>query len=273
MGWHNMTWTIDYSPAKPEEGPGALALYHPEPDASRADWVVEGCYGPLHTLHRIVPEVFEHYVCIRHHGWRWPKGSQSREFSALTLEEQAERMVPARWSEVAEEFGHDAHEAMSWGSIAPPVDYKNPKPGEVAPPLEGEGPLVVFDSVFEVLLSHIGSDQECICAIWEGFGNRELDAIVRAGATRIEGMAQQGHYLMSASLSTIREQWRSVLVNERESCGLVPQAVWPTTKEWFFAVPFEMHASFLGGTAAMTSELQAYEQIDAYPVRGGVRLL
>lgn len=268
-----MTWTIGYSPAKPEEGPGALAPYHPEPDASRADWVVEGCYGPLFTLHRIVPEVFQRYVCIRHHGWRWPEDCLSKQFQALGPDKQAQRMIPARWSEVAEEFGHDACEAMTWGSIAPPVDYMNPKPGDVAPPLEGEVPLAVFDSVFDVLLSHSGSDQECICAIWEGFGNRELDAIVRAGAARIEGMGQQGHHLMRASLGTIREQWRSVLINERASCGLVPQAVWPTTAEWLFAVPFEMHASFLGGTAAMASKLQGYEQIDAYPVRGGEGLL
>lgn len=271
-----MTWTIGYSPAKPEEGPGALAPYHPEPDASRADWVVEGCYGPLFTLHRIVPEVFERYVCIRHHGWRWPKECRTKEFLALSPEEQALRMVPARWSEVAEEFGHDPCEAMNWRSIAPPFDYdyKNPKqPGEVAPPLEGEVPLAVFDRVFDVLLSYSGRDQECICAIWEGFNNPELHAIVRGGAARIEGMGQQGHYLMSAPLGTIREQWRSVLINERESCGLVPQAVWPTTEEWLFAVPFEMHASFLGGTAAITSKLQGYEQIDVYPVHGGEVLL
>ncbi len=48
-----MTFTIGYCPAKPEKGPGALEPYDPEPDTSRADWVVDGCYGPLWTLHRI----------------------------------------------------------------------------------------------------------------------------------------------------------------------------------------------------------------------------
>lgn len=268
-----MTFTIGYRSPEPETGKGPLEPYEPEPDASRADWVVEGCYGPLWTLHRIVPECFEQYICIRHPGWRWPNASQREEFLTADPEAQFQRMTPARWSEVAREFGHDPAKSMSWSSFAPDFDYANPKPGDLAPPLEGELPLVVLDTVFDALLSHSGADQECVCAIWEGFGNHEVRAIAEAGAARIEGMAQQGHYLMRASLSTVLEQWRSVLINKPESCGLTPQAVWPATAAWFFAVPFEMHASFLGGTTGITSKLLCNPLIDAYTVPGDVSLL
>ncbi|MBN7796245.1 hypothetical protein [Parahaliea mediterranea] len=75
-----MTFTVGYRAAEPEKGRGALEAYTPEPDTSRAHWVTEACSGPLWTLHRIVPKVFEQYLCIRHHGWRWPEDCQREEF-------------------------------------------------------------------------------------------------------------------------------------------------------------------------------------------------
>ncbi|MEM1191019.1 MAG: hypothetical protein AAGI72_20980 [Pseudomonadota bacterium] len=244
--------------------PPRLAPYKPELDTTRADWVVNACSGPLWTLHRTVPAGYERYLCIQHHGFRWSDDCLDPETTALDLDAQNERMWPVKWSEIAEEFGKDPSTSRTWHDIAPSLAISEPQPGGIAPPLEGELPLYVLDTVFDRLGHHSGADQECICAIWEGFANQEIRQLERSGAASIEGMAQQAHLLMRAPLHVVWEQWRSVIIHSQATLGLVPQAVWPTTREWFFAVPFEMQSSFLGGPAHLLSLVEASKSIDAY---------
>lgn len=256
---------VERFPNSPE--PTYLSPYRAELDTTRADWVVQGCHGPLWTLFRTVPESFERYLCIHHHGFHWPDDCLGEDFNRLTPEEQQARMLPLRWSELAQTLGKEAGSVLTWPELVPQLSMDAPRPSGIVPPREGELPLYVLDTVFDHLGHYSGADQECICAIWEGFTNREVRYLERAGAATIEGMGQQSHLLMSAPLHVVWEQWRSVLIHADESLGLVPQAVWPTSREWFFAVPFEMHSSFLGGPGELLRRIESSESMDVYEAK------
>ncbi len=266
-------YVIGHIESEPEVAPGALAPYTPETSPAQGDWVIRACHGPLWTLHRTVPMGFERYLHFPHHGFRWVEDRNHPAYSSVSEEYRHWKPIPVAWSEAAAERGLDPAEDAVWGNHFHIGTSTRPEEGRIYPPMEGELPLYILDQVFAELSAHSGSDQECICAIWEGFGNREIDWLRESGAALITGMAQQGHYLMRASLDTVWEQWRSVLIEFEESGGRVPQAVWPITREWFFAVPFEMHASFLGGPSALVDRLLKRAHLDAYPARVDVRYL
>lgn len=251
----------------------ALEQFAVERDTSLASWVVDHCDGPLFTLHRLVPQVFEHYVCIRHNGWRWPDDGNTEAFRVLDDDEKRRRIRPVRWSQLADETGVEAASVARWSELAPNYDYGTPTPGSILPPFEGELPLVVLDAIARNLLRHSRPDQQCICAVWEGFGGPEIEAVAAAGAARISGIGQQSHYLLRAPLEVVLEQWRKVIIMMPESSGLVPQLLWPISGEWLFHVPFEMHSSFLGCNEAMASDLYSTDETDAYPALRNVRLL
>ena len=253
---------VERFPNSPE--PTYLSAYRPELDVARASWVTDACRGPLWTLSRTVPDVFERYVCIHHHGFRWSDDCLDEGLRRLDADAQRVRMLPVRWSEIAEEYGKDPATSRTWHDLVPELSVDEPRPGGIVPPREGELPLDVLDTVFDRLGHFSGADQECVCAIWEGFVNREIRQLERSGAASIEGMGQQSHLLMSAPLHVVWEQWRSVIIHSDETLGLVPQAVWPTTREWFFAVPFEMHSSFLGGPMELMRQIQGSQCIDVY---------
>jgi hypothetical protein len=47
---------------------------------------------------------------------------------------------------------------------------------------------------------------------------------------------------------------------------LSPQAIWPTTAEWFYTVPFDFYSSFFAGPKALTDVLLADNRVEAYPI-------
>ncbi len=246
-----------------------LLLYQRERYATRAQWVIRGCYGPLWTLHRTVPSGFESYVRICQPGWYWQAVNRTKE-EAMAVDdyEELKRATPVRWCDIAKENGHEVHRTMKWGTIAPPwVDSRSGQ-GGFSPPHEGELTLEILDAVFDTLVLHSGEDQECICMFWEGFGNIEWRY-----AARIEGIGQPGHYLMSASLGSVRDQWRLVLKHALDTSGLTPQAVWPTTENWCFAVPFEMYCSCFGGPQEMALQIQNSSRLETYEVFAGDNLM
>ena len=237
----------------------------PEHDESRASWVARRCSGPLWTLNRIVPAGFEKYLRICHPGWRWQPVTRTAEQAASVDDyEEMKRATPDRWCDVAREQGKPVHREMQWGQVAPPPADTRKGEGGLTPPLEGETTPDILDGVFNVLIRHSGKDQACVCAFWEGFGKFD-----QTDAMRIDGMGQGTHCLMSAQLEAIWTHWRGVLAESIDHSGYTPQAIWPTSEEWFFAVPFELHSSFFGGPNDMASEIGRSTLLETYEVFAG----
>ncbi len=240
--------------------------YRPEKDAACAQWVVQNCKGPLHALHRIVPTGFEKYVRIFHPGWRWPESKEKPEqgeFDGSTY--SSTEMRPVSWSELASRAGAEPNGTMQWH--APEPNYDDPKPGETAPPLEGILPVQVLDALMQILTSHSRVDQDCICVFWEGFGSIERHFAERGA--RIVGLGQQGHFLMKASLSDVWVTWRSILASKDMVEKITPQAIWPVSKDWILATPFDNPSSFFGGPSVIAEHILAAKEVEAFEVFDG----
>lgn len=177
-------------------------------------------------------------------------------------------LTPVPWAAVAAARGHSIGPYTSFHDLTPHTQMESAQPGDYLGPLEETPTGAMIDAVGEAVLSFSGAGQECLVAVWSGFGSREIDQLHAQKAGMITGMGQQEHFLLSADLATVISTWRSLLPDEPVSASSVasrsPQAIWPTTREWFYAVPFDWHSSFFAGPASLTNTLLNDERIESY---------
>lgn len=239
----------------------------PEFDLERVQWVVEGCYGPLHTLFRIVPAVFEGYARILHPGRRHVvverSLQQTLDKSYFQDAKGADTYEAVSWAEIAQLLGQPLRATMNWPDEE--SCRANGIPQNLYRPREGIVTDSILDLVLEVANSSEELQNECNIAIWQGFGTDEVCKLRKQGATLINGMAQQGHYILRGNLVEIVESWKR-LIASAQSCGygLTPQAIWPLSREWFYAVPFEMESSFFGGSLEAVNKLVKAPELEAF---------
>ena len=245
-----------------------LAVCTPERDTARAEWVRRNCSGPLFTLHRSIPRGFERYARILHPWWRLA--------AATTEEELAFRrggwvepshLTPVRWQGQADKVGAQLTATARWHDFAssdvPDLDELDAfvvnGNGGIIPPDEGELSRDIGEAIFTAVSAFSGEACECICAFWEGFPDvSAIDAPV------IDGMAQGEHKLFNATLAEVLKAWLSVL--DPNSFAVTPQAIWPLSRDWFLAVPFEQTNSFFGGSREFVGELLSSDALEALDV-------
>ena len=144
--------------------------------------------------------------------------------------------------------------------LLPPI--AKPGDGGISEPLEGDITVEMVEILFDILIRHTGENQECICAFWEGYGTQ--DHLIRARNTRVEGIGQQGYFLFNASLAEVRDQWWVARKHRWESVGLTPNALWPETQNWYYAVPFERSSSYFGGPVELVSDIRKAPGLETY---------
>lgn len=234
------------------------------------DWVEKGCSGPLTSLSRYIPPVFESYVHICHPVWQFPANAQQPSYTKATDREKDKQMIPMRWSEAVKERFPAFDGKSSWGEIAPIRDYASPLPGDIDPPHEGVPPIEAVNAVEKAISTVTGPEQECIFAIWHGFDVMCLGQ-PHLSRTKIMGMSQPAHWVLQAPRSTLFDYWRKILEIPHYwwSANQTPHAVWSTKRQWFYAVPFAEHSSFFAGSETMTKILLESKDIEAYRLPEG----
>ena len=250
-----------------------LAVCTPERDTARAEWVRSNCSGPLWTLHRSIPRGFERYARILHPWWRLAAATTEEELAFRRsggVDHSHLDLTPVRWKDQADKVGAELTATSLWGDFASSDVVYIDKFDEliatgnagIIPPYEGELSRDIGAAIFTALSAFSGEACECICAFWEGFGSLTLTNI---DAPVINGMAQGGHKLFSATLAEVLDAWLSVL--DQETCfAVTPQAIWPLSRDWFLAVPFEQTNSFFGGSAEFVGELLSSSALEALDV-------
>ena len=246
-----------------------LAVCTPERDTARAEWVRRNCSGPLWTLHRSIPRGFERYVRIFHPWWRLAAATTEQELAfRRSGGVDHSHLTPVRWKDQAEKMGAQLtatsrlHDFAS--SDVPDFDeldafVVNGNAG-MMPPYEGELSRDMGEAIFTAVSAFSGESCECICAFWEGFPDvSAIDAPV------IDGMAQGEHRLFSANLAEVLKAWLSVF-DQKICFAVTPQAIWPLSRDWFLAVPFEQINSFFGGSAEFVGELLSSSALEALDV-------
>lgn len=244
-------------------------LYSRVSNADRSTEIVKRFGGERCTLHTVVPSGLEKYVRICPPGWHW-KGFEAgpealRAFNDVNS--RKELASPLSWQDATRATGRTPHKLMSWYAIAPEsIDPRSGREG-VTPPDDGQINLSILETLFGVFMRRSDLEQDCLCAFWEGFGGRtdRLEGLT----AKVEGIGQQGHFLLSATLGSVKDQWELVLRHVWDPCGLTPNAVWPATVDWYYAVPFEMTSSYFGGPAGMADEILVADGLEAFEVSPG----
>ena len=240
-------------------------FYKPEEDASRADWVIERCNGPKDTLQTIMPSGFASYVRICHPGWFVEALDPDDEKSWAAIRAghfHKIKQTPTRWQDTAIANRRSPHRLMQWHSICSDGEVELGAEG-VNPPLEGELTKSMVESIFDILINHRGSDQECVCGFWEGF--RQFDDYPQV--PRFECSPGHQHYLLfNSSLSGIRDHWLAVHEHRagRETSGSTPNAIWPTTCDWYLAISYEMKSSYFGGGVEIATDIGNTDNLESY---------
>ena len=247
-----------------------LAVCTPERDAARAEWVRRNCSGPLFTLHRSIPRGFERYARILHPWWRLAAATTEEELAFRRsggVDHSHLDLTPVRWKDQADKVGAQLTATARWHDFASSDTLSPDKFDEliatgnagIIPPAEGELSRDMGEAIFTAVSAFSGEACECICAFWEGFPDvSAIDAPV------INGMAQGEHRLFSATLAEVLKAWLSEL--DPNSFAVTPQAIWPLSRDWFLAVPFEQTNSFFGGSAEFVGELMSSDALEALDV-------
>ena len=250
--------------------------YDVEPDAKRAEWVVERCNGPKQTLHTIVPSGFASYARICHPGWFVDALDPSDEKARAALRAgwvDVERLTPARWDEVAPINNKIPHRLMQWHEICSPV-AREPGMTGIDPPFEGELTTEIMESLFAIFADICDPNQEVLCGIWEGYNL----PIYRQAKAKFESYTGQQNYLLfSSTLSRLRDGWLAayeyaVLRHSIEIAGLVPNAIWPTTGDWYLASPYNLPSSYIGGSIELINQICLSVDIETYKALPGDNL-
>ncbi len=248
-------------------------FYTVEPDEKRATWVTEQCTGPKHTLCSIVPSGFSSYVRICHPARSYNALNKNDEKAWAALRggwSTAETPTLIRWDDTAAANHRTPHRLMQWFEICSPAPREQGKAG-IDPPLEGELTKGIIESLFEILIDHSGEDQDVLCGIWEGFGNW---ASYRTGA-KFESFFGQQHYLLfSSTLSKVKNGCLAAheYVSKQhslETASLTPNAVWPSTRDWYLAVPYHRQSSYLGGPEDLVKRIMNTESLETYKALHG----
>ncbi|MEM1156305.1 MAG: hypothetical protein AAGI44_19390 [Pseudomonadota bacterium] len=251
-------------------------FYDIETDATRADWVLKRCDGPQGTLHTVVPSGFTSYARICHPAWSVEPldPNDSKAWEALRAGwSDVERLTPIRWEEVAPTNNQAPHRLMHWHDICSPVTRESGMAG-IDPPREGELTIDMIESLFAVLGDLYGPDLEIFCGIWEGYNL----PIYRKAMAKFESYSgQQSYLIFSSTLSRMRSGWLAAYSHARhhhstEIAGLVPNAIWPYSCDWYLASPYNLPSSYIGGSVDLVNRISRAVNLETYQALPGDNL-
>ena len=248
--------------------------YHLESDAVRADWVVERCIGPSHTLHSIIPSGFESYARILHPAWSTGSldADDKKAWSELNAGwREAENFTPIRWDTTAAENDHVAHRLMRWPDICSPTPREPGKEG-VDPPFDGELTQKMVKTLFEIFIGYSDENQEVLCGFWEG--NSFLNS-----SRPLASFASYHHvyYPLNTTLAGARDSWLAAIEyssrnHGRGTNGLAPHVVWPTSQEWYLVVHYGLTSSYVGGPTNLIDSIRSAGDLETYEALRGDKL-
>lgn len=250
--------------------------YNLEPDTKRADWVVERRVGPRNTLHSVVPTGFASYARILHPAWSAESLDRGDEKAWNELRagwREAEDLAPVRWDDTAAENSRHAHRLMQWSDICSP-GVRKPGMAGTDPPLEGELTPEIVEKLFDVLATYSDEYQEVLCGFWEGYGRFYTS---RAKARFKNYAGDQSYIIFNSTLAGVRDGWLAALEYSYRNHGigtngLAPNAVWPTTREWYLAVDYNLRSTYLGGPASLIDSVCAAANLEAYVALPGDKI-
>ncbi|NIZ91358.1 hypothetical protein [Kineococcus rubinsiae] len=223
---------------------GLGQLWQLPDDVSAADWIVAAVRTFDHTVGSLVPPVFEAYA---------------RVFHPAARRDDFGRDVSVSWAEVAAANGRQAHAGMEWVAVTGSWEYHHGQTqSEVwdLEPVEGSLPAAQAAALVPVLARSTGTPDDCLYAVWEGFG-----ALGLAGVAKTVAMPSREMLLFTGPLSQAAQV--SMEEGPREQS---PSLWWPADRAWCVATDVDLMTTYVGGSRACIDAVLAAPGLEAWDV-------
>jgi hypothetical protein len=240
----------------------AFDVLTPVADPGVGSWAVAAA-GKWGTVACVVPAAFADYARLFHPAWRTPQSLRTvrlADGSNLDLRiESADSEV--RWSEVAAANGKVAHPAMEWASITGHWRYhwgNGTQPGLWDyQPEEGSMSECQVVELAVVLADHTQTPDDCLFAIWEGFGDlpEQLESMPKLQMPQRKMVLFRGP-LSAAGLSFGEIRWGS----------RSPSLWWPADRAWCVGTDVDLRSSYVGGSVACIDAIVNHPELEAMRV-------
>jgi hypothetical protein len=248
-------------------------MLEPAEDATPAHWLTRAA-GEVHTLHVMVPDVFDAYARVFH--------------PALLADKEV------RWADVADANERAMHGGAEWGSLTGSRKLNGQEELWDREPNLGQLPARLARRLAEILAGHTSTPERCFFAVWEGWGvphvfvlGRDIteeererieaesqqevwdwDSFVRCSPTF--GLPHRGYHLLEAPLAEIDRFYRPH--NGNASSILRPDAPsiwWPEDCAWCVGGDTDLMTTYLGGTAASVEAVVGDAELEALEIPAG----
>ncbi|MBZ4323638.1 hypothetical protein [Streptomyces huiliensis] len=235
----------------------------PVGEVAAADWVVAGV-GPFGSgVGGLVPRGFEAYARILHPA-------------------SAADGSPVTWAQVAAWAGRTVHPRAQFRALATPAsDVRPPRPWDEEPE-PGTLPPVALAALCDVLGRHTASGDRCRFCVWDGYGPA-ADGRATVSFTPEEGNGRPEPVLLPPEFPAgVADGPRVELPNRSyvllegplDAAGelgvsLFPQSpnlFWPDDRAWCVATDTDLDSTYLGGSAALVTDVLADERLEAVRV-------
>jgi hypothetical protein len=163
--------------------------------------------------------------------------------------------VDVRWADVAAANGTVAHPLMEWGGITGSLDFyedADQSPLWEGAPARGHLPEQVAGPLAEVLARHTGTPQDCLFAVWDGFGYISAPQPRLTVGARDFWLVRGPVGLAAANMAV--EPWD-------QSASLW----WPADRAWCVATDVELVCTYVVGSAACIADVLADPRLEAVP--------
>lgn len=247
------------------------------PEVSVADWLAPRLLGwgghDGTPVAAVVPGGFDAYARVLH-----PVGQDDEE------------IAPTTWATVCEATGRAAHARMQWEAISGTRHFRRTttKDWDGNEPEQGNLQPVTLAAVLDVLERWTTANQECVMALWDGFGwvgGQGAGLYGSAGSStmppaypsevldgpRLQLPARE-YLLFTGPLRTaqllghrtpdeLREQWPYDWL-WRQS----PNLLWPGDRTWCLATEIDFDSTLVGGPGELVEALVSDPRLEAYSI-------
>jgi hypothetical protein len=214
-------------------------------DLRPAQWLIDNATGFPHDVGSLLPTTFGTYARVFH-----PAYNGIEKVSWAHIAHFNKKMVHPHM-QFSRLLGYASRFAAGYRDSQQDLFDAAPKVGDL--------PAVTADAVARTLARHTAGDDRCWYAVWNGWGQRDLQSKFHNRPTfELPGRA---YYLARGPLAAVGQS-AGVTPTGHVPCSLW----WPDDHAWCVATDIDLDSTYIGGSGACIEELLTDPEIEVAQV-------